>query len=184
MFITNKVCSWLAKVTKIRHLTVLVPIFVLAFFVILLAPQAVGAAAPPAPTIGSPANASVVNSDPQSFIISSRYFYSWSPVFTATSYNIQVSTSPTFTTLLENRPVTGAMGNSYAPSNNVTYTNNTTYYWRVNSVNSAGEISPWSTTWSFTTRVTRPVPPTLLDPANGSVAYYKTGGGIHWINDT
>jgi|GEM_PF-2201867 len=94
---------------------------------------------PPAPVLASPANnATGVAVNPT---------LSWSASSTATSYRLQVSTAPDFTTTLFDQA--GISGTSQALSNLALAT---TYYWRVNATNSAG-TGVWSETWSFTTRV-------------------------------
>ncbi len=112
-------------------------------------------AAPPTPTLSSPTNGATG--------ISTSPVPSWNASAGATSYHLQVSTDPTFTTTFyDNSTLTGT---SQAISG---LSNNTLYYWRVDATN-AGGTSGWSTpTWSFTTIVAAPPTPTLSSPTNGA----------------
>jgi hypothetical protein len=78
--------------------------------------------APGAPTLVGPTGTSVP----------SNTGFSWNPVAGATSYNFQLSTSPTFATIVANQTVTGTVAGG------VTLTANTTYFWRVQAVNAGG----------------------------------------------
>lgn len=69
----------------------------------------------------------------------------WNAISGATSYQLQVATSSTFTTTILNP--SGITTTSYPMSGGTT---NTTYYWRVRSAN-ATTTSSWSSTFSFTT---------------------------------
>ncbi|MGA9365006.1 MAG: T9SS type A sorting domain-containing protein, partial [Bacteroidota bacterium] len=80
----------------------------------------------------------------------------------ATSYQVQVSTSSSFTTTVVNQ--SGITSTSYAVSGLI---NNTVYYWRVNATNASG-TSAYSSNWSFTTIVGAPSAPTLLSPSNAA----------------
>jgi len=73
--------------------------------------------------------------------------FSWSPMAGATSYTIQVATTPTFASPLGAWTVTGSTG-FVMPTNLI---DGTTYYWRV----SAGTAEPykWSATCSFTVAI-------------------------------
>jgi len=115
-----------------------------------------GLAAPAAPLLLYPTNHNI--GTPLSFT------FSWTAVPGATSYRIQVSTNPNFTSTLINQ-VTG---------NQTQYTigfgilqNNTTYYWRVNATN-AGGTGAWSDVFDFTTLQSAPPPPSLIYPANNA----------------
>jgi len=111
-------------------------------------------APPPAPVLVSPSN-SATN-------VSTSPTLSWNASSGATSYQLQVSTSSSFSTTIVNQ--SGITATSYAVSG-IAYS--TTYYWHVNATN-AGGTSAWSTTWSFTTVPPPPSPPTLLSPSNGA----------------
>ncbi|HPP40322.1 MAG TPA: right-handed parallel beta-helix repeat-containing protein, partial [Candidatus Kapabacteria bacterium] len=81
----------------------------------------------------------------------------WGSVFTATGYNLQVSTSPTFATFFYNDTVTTTQkqltGMSY----------NTIYYWRVRAVR-PGVIGGWSEVYSFRTQLPPLGVPNLSQP--------------------
>ncbi len=111
-------------------------------------------AAPPTPTLSSPTNGLTG--------VSISLTLSWNASAGAATYELQVSTDPTFTTTFyDNSSLTGT---SQAISG---LSNNTLYYWRVDATN-AGGTSGWSTpTWSFTTIVAAPPTPTLSSPTNG-----------------
>jgi hypothetical protein len=84
----------------------------------------------------------------------------WNLVTGATSYTLQISTVSDFSTAIVNQA--GINSISYGVNG---LANNTVYYWRVNAVNTQG-IGEWSTARSFTTIITSPAAPTLVDPAN------------------
>jgi Tol biopolymer transport system component len=118
--------------------------------------QGQGTVAPPtAPTLSSPANGST------SVLL--NISLTWNSVITATSYQLQVSTDPSFASTLVNQ--TGLTTSTY---NLTGLLNNTLYYWRVNASN-AGGTSGWSEVWSFTTIVALPEKVTLLSPDNNEV---------------
>ena len=73
--------------------------------------------------------------------------FSWNPVAGATSYKFQVSTSSLFDTTVAGGDQTVAS----TVAGGVTLASNTTYFWRVQAVNSGG-VSAW-TTGTFTTGV-------------------------------
>ncbi|MGE5402513.1 MAG: glycosyl hydrolase family 18 protein [Ignavibacteriales bacterium] len=70
----------------------------------------------------------------------------WNAPAKTTTYNLQVSTNSSFTTLVTEQ--TGLINPSYVLNG---LQPNTTYYWRVSGVNSAG-TGIWSAIWSFTIR--------------------------------
>ncbi len=71
--------------------------------------------------------------------------FSWNSVFGADTYHIQIAEEDTFTNILvDDSAITTPSYNFTLPDNS------TTYYWRVNSGNTAGD-SDWSDIWSFTT---------------------------------
>jgi subtilisin-like proprotein convertase family protein len=71
---------------------------------------------------------------------------SWNAVGTASSYNLELSDDAGFVNIIENP--TGITGNSFTITNALTP--NTTYYWRVQGVNTCG-TGNFSASWSFTT---------------------------------
>jgi titin len=85
---------------------------------------------------------------------------SWSAVTAATSYALQVATDSNFNNLFLSQG--GLTAASQAVSG---LSNNTTYYWRVNSTN-AGGTGGWSVKNSFATIVATPSSPTLVLPLN------------------
>jgi C1A family cysteine protease len=91
---------------------------------------------PPAVALSSPANGATVST--------STAMLSWNSASGAISYNVALDTSSSFTT-----PVTWNVSTTSQTTS--TLVENTTYYWRVASVN-AGGSSPWSPVFSFTTR--------------------------------
>lgn len=103
------------------------------------------------PSLISPANKSSNIFNPVTF--------QWNLSFSATSYNLQISTSNTFGSLIFSQ--TGISGTSL---NNINLAYNKTYYWRVASVNTSGK-SDWSSVWSFSTLQT-PSAPILYFPSN------------------
>ncbi len=112
-------------------------------------------AAPSAPVLLAPANASTG--------ISVTPTLSWNASTGATTYQLQVSKSAGFGTLVfddstiaTTSKLVGSLGND------------TTYYWRVRAKNAAG-WSSYSITWNFTTIVAAPSAPVLLAPANASI---------------
>ncbi|MBX3006958.1 MAG: hypothetical protein KF816_02920 [Melioribacteraceae bacterium] len=93
--------------------------------------------APSAPTLTSPTNGATNQStDPT---------LSWGASSGATNYTLQVSINSLFSSYVHNQNV----GNNTSQQLSG-LSNNTTYYWRVNTSNSVG-TSIWSSIWSFTT---------------------------------
>lgn len=117
--------------------------------------------APAAPILLSPPNNSTGNS--------LNPILDWNNVPGATSYRVQLSLSPTFTTTIVNQ-VTGS-ASQYQIITPLTY--NTTYYWRANATN-AGGTSTWSEVWQFTTLISPPLAPTLLLPVNNATGVSLT----------
>jgi hypothetical protein len=128
-----------------------------------------GLASPPAPTLSSPSNGSTgVPTSPT---------LNWNPSTGATSYHLQVSESPSFSTTVVNQ--SGITGTSYDVTG---LSNGTLYYWRVNATNTGG-TSAYSTRWSFTTIVAAPSAPTLSSPANGATSV-ATSPTLNWNAST
>ncbi|MGA9365007.1 MAG: T9SS type A sorting domain-containing protein [Bacteroidota bacterium] len=111
-------------------------------------------AAPSTPTLSSPSTGATG--------VSITPTLSWNASTGAASYQLQVSTSSSFTTTIVNQ--SGITATFYAVSG---LTNNTVYYWQVNATN-AGGTSAYSSNWSFTTVVAAPSAPTLSSPSNGA----------------
>jgi subtilisin family serine protease len=99
---------------------------------------ATSGSAPAAPTLISPANGATN--------VSKTPTLSWNASTGATSYQVQVSTSSTFTTLT--RDLSGITTTSTTLA---TLSGRTRYYWRVNATNAYG-TSVWSSVRYFTTK--------------------------------
>lgn len=120
----------------------------------------VGYPAPIAPQLLSPAN----NSTNISLIPNMQWYASTN----ATSYHIEISTSPNFNTVVDSATVTTT--NYNVPSGKLSVA--LTYFWRVYAKNSNG-TSPWSTVWNFATQTDLSAP-VLLTPVNGYVGTSAT----------
>lgn len=120
-------------------------------------------------TIGAPAAPILLSPPHNSTGNSLNPILDWNNVPGATSYRVQLSLSPTFTTTIVNQ-VTGS-ASQYQIITPLTY--NTTYYWRANATN-AGGTSEWSLTWQFTTLISPPLAPTLLLPVNNATGVSLT----------
>lgn len=120
-------------------------------------------------TIGAPASPVLVSPPNNATGVSLTPILDWNNVPGATSYRVQLSTSPSFTTTIVNQ-VTGAMS-QYQITVPLAY--NTTYYWRANATN-AGGTSAWSEVWQFTTLIAPPTAPTLLLPVNNATGVSLT----------
>ncbi len=86
----------------------------------------------------------------------------WNSVAGASTYRLQVSTVNTFATTVYNDSTRTSTSQSITG-----LAVGTTYFWRVNTKNSAG-TSPYSTVWSFTTSAA-PLAPVLIAPINLAV---------------
>ncbi|MCK8604329.1 CAP domain-containing protein [Desulfoferrobacter suflitae] len=111
---------------------------------------------PGAPSLSSPANGATVSTTSITF--------SWTtPTGSPTQYQLQVSTSSSFSsTLYDSSTITVTSWTLSGFPNT-----GTTYYWRVRAYNSSG-WGPWSGTSSFVNG-TVPAAPTLVSPANHAV---------------
>ena len=103
------------------------------------------------PVLLSPANGAV--DQPTSLNLS------WQAVGGATSYTVQVSIVPNFTSFVFVQ--SGIASTSQAVNG---LANSTKYYWRVNAASGSG-TSAWSAVWNFTTIPLPPGVPTLVSPA-------------------
>ncbi len=113
---------------------------------------------PNTPTLISPADGST--NQPATIVLN------WNAATNATHYWVQIATNSSFSNLIvsdSSITATSYQANGLASS--------TTYYWRVEGLNSAGSSS-WSSVWSFTTAAPAPLPlpntPTLISPADSS----------------
>jgi len=86
----------------------------------------------------------------------------WNPVFSASSYTVQVSTSPVFASFAVN--ISGIATDSYTVNG---LANGTLYYWRISASNSFG-TGGYSEVSSFTTIAAIPAAPALSSPANAA----------------
>ncbi len=114
---------------------------------------------PRIPNLISPTNSSVGQQTSLTF--------SWESCTCAKSYSVQISTSSAFTTVIPNQADLTASTTTVSG-----LSGSTTYYWQVNSANSAGS-SAWSSVWTFTTQSGLPSP-VLGTPANGSTGLPTT----------
>lgn len=96
------------------------------------------AAAPAAPTLVSPANGATSQALQPTFM--------WNAVSGADSYSLEVATDAGFSNVVITE--SGLTGTNYTPTSDLNSV--TTYYWRVQAANGAGN-SPYSTVYSFTT---------------------------------
>ena len=113
-----------------------------------------------APTLINPPAAAAVTVTPS---------LDWSDVIGADSYHLQIASNASFTTIVRN--ITGIATSTYVPA---ALSNSTTYYWRVATVNVAGE-SPWSSSRDFTTSI---IAPTLTSPPAGAATSTYHGSNI------
>lgn len=123
-----------------------------------------GGTPPSAPTLSSPADSATG--------ISATPDLQWSASPGATSYQAQVSIASSFSSTVFNQTGISTTQVTVSPALNAS----TTYYWRVNASNSAGNSS-WSSVRSFTTAAassTPPSAPTLSSPANGATGISAT----------
>jgi hypothetical protein len=93
---------------------------------------------------------------------------SWNASTGATSYTLQVSTSPSYASFVVNQ--SGIAATSYGVTG---LSNNTVYYWRVSATN-AGGTSAYSTGFAFTTIIAAPAAPVLVSPASASTGISLT----------
>ncbi|MGA3051033.1 MAG: hypothetical protein ABSE00_03850 [Chitinispirillaceae bacterium] len=108
---------------------------------------------PKTPTLSSPSNNSMSQSIPLTL--------NWNSVSGVSSYDLQVSTVSTFTSIVSDQSGTTSISQTVSLSNGVTY------YWRVNASN-ATNSSDWSSVWSFKTNFVITSAPTLVSPSNNA----------------
>lgn len=111
---------------------------------------------PAAPALISPAN--------NAMNVSLTPVLDWSDVTGADSYQLQVSTSSSFTTNVIS--IGTLTASSYSVPSGV-LSSNTQYYWRVTALNEFG-FSAVAGPWSFTTIPLPPAAPNLVSPINGA----------------
>jgi hypothetical protein len=88
---------------------------------------------------------------------------SWNHANGATSYRVQLSSSPTFASFVTNDSVT-ALSRAVGP-----LAGSTEYYWRVRGLHNTLGMGPWSEMRAFTTVATIPAAPYLLLPEGFSI---------------
>lgn len=103
---------------------------------------------------GAPTSPTLVNPTDGTSGVTLTPTFEWLPVDSATSYTVLISTVSNFSSTVVNQ--SGITGTSYTPGSALGQ--NTTYYWRVQAVNSSG--SSLSPTRSFTTGSTNNAPST------------------------
>jgi hypothetical protein len=96
--------------------------------------------------------------------------YSWTASSNAASYTLQVSTSPSFSSFVVNKP--GLAGTSDTPA--VTLSTSTLHYWRVTAVNASGTTPATGSPASFTTG-----PPASITISTTSMSFTATAGGAN-----
>lgn len=118
---------------------------------------------------GAPASPTLVNPPNATTGITTTPTFEWLPIDGATSYTVLISTVSNFSSTVVN--ASGQTGTSYTLGSALN--ENTTYYWRIQAVNSKG--SSLSSTRSFTTSVANTVPNA---PDNVSSATLIGGGSL------
>jgi hypothetical protein len=123
---------------------------------------------PDPPVLISPADSTIIPVTGQIFL--------WNIVLTATSYRIQISISPDFSTTVVNQ-ATGSQ--TQYTHNSPPLANNTIYYWRVNATNSGG-TSTWSTVWRVITVPATPPAPIVYPVNRGRPVYSDSATIFEW----
>jgi hypothetical protein len=93
--------------------------------------------------------------------------FSWNTVSGASYYEIQTATNSGFSANVEGPSTVYGTSIDFLNHRN-SILPNTTYYWRVRTVDAYSQAGNWATSRSFTT-LAAPATPTLVSPANGSV---------------
>ncbi|QLH53152.1 MAG: Glycosyl hydrolase, BNR repeat precursor [Candidatus Kapaibacterium sp.] len=86
----------------------------------------------------------------------------WNSSRGATSYRLQISTTPDFSTIVFDK---SDIKDTFQVASE--FSNGVVYYWRVNASNSAG-TGDWSEVWRFKAIWYQPKPPKLVSPPNNS----------------
>jgi len=123
---------------------------------------------PTAPILVAPTNGYLTNNSSITFI-----------------WRKSVSTDVRFYTIqyARNSSFTGADSAVRTDTTYTTILTDTTYYWRVRAVDSAGNLSTWSSVWSFELDTRVPNAPTLVSPING-VWFTNTSVIFNWSQVT
>jgi fibro-slime domain-containing protein len=114
-----------------------------------------------APT-SPPATPSIVYPAAGAISVPVTVSFRWHPVATASTYRLQVSTTPDFNGIVKDSA--GLTDTTFTLTN---LSNNTDYYWCVNATNAIG-TSSWSATATFTTVVGLPGPVQLASPLDSA----------------
>jgi subtilase family serine protease len=134
----------------------------------IIGPQSITVCSPPAaPVLSTPANAATG--------VSTTPALDWADVSGATSYDVQVCTSNTCTTVVTSANVATSTW-TVSPA----LAQGTQYYWRVKANNACGPGS-YSAVWSFTTTCPLPAAPVLSTPANGATGV-STTPALDWAD--
>jgi len=115
---------------------------------------------PAAPELFTPGNGITTNDSTPTF--------NWNDPAGASSYQLQVSDSATFSSQIID--VTPDVSN-YIPSSGL---DDGLYYWRTRARDTVGNWSGWSPTWSFTVDDQGPAAPALLAPADAALTNDST----------
>lgn len=110
---------------------------------------------PNAPVLTSPPNAAT---NQQTFPT-----LRWNPSPGTTNYRVQVATDSLFISIVADDSTVTTTSTLVGP-----LSNSMLYFWRVRGRNSNGS-APYSITWSFTTVIAPPQPPTLVSPPSSSI---------------
>ena len=89
----------------------------------------------------------------------------WHRLAGVTSYGLQVSTDASFSVgfVVNETGITDTMKALTG------LTNNTQYFWRLNSRDAGGSTSAWGSSWSYTTVVSQAAVPSLIVPGNNAI---------------
>ena len=127
---------------------------------------------PGVPTLSSPSNGAT---DITPGVIS----LSWEAETSATSYDYQMSTVPSFSSLVDEQ-----LGVTATSLESIELGQGVTYYWHVRAVNENG-MSEWSSLYSFTTTSDgggggAPATPFLTAPSDGATGISPSGVNLTW----
>jgi len=123
-----------------------------------------------------PGTPTLINPPNNSTGISLTPTLDWTDVSTANTYDVQVSTSSSFSSTVVNAQ--NLTNSSYTIPTGL-LSSGTVYYWRARAVNSGGP-SPWSIVWNFTT-IQQYLISTSSNPSSGGTT---TGGGYYQSGQT
>jgi hypothetical protein len=134
----------------------------------IFGPQPITVCSPPAaPSLSSPANGATG--------VSTTLVLDWGDVSGATSYDVQVCSNNTCSTVVTSANVATSQW-TVSPA----LAQGTLYYWRVKANNSCGS-GPWTSIRNFTTICPLPAAPSLSSPANGATGV-STTPALDWAD--